>query len=74
MIKNVNTIEDYRNMDKQRMILQAGKTVRACQVTLSDLGQVINLPIHRSGMLLTTALSTPVRLCYRRLSFSPLPI
>jgi hypothetical protein len=27
MIKNVNTIEDYRNMDKPQMILQAGKTV-----------------------------------------------
>jgi ubiquitin-like modifier-activating enzyme ATG7 len=30
MIKNVNTIEDYRNMDKQQMILQAGRTVRFC--------------------------------------------
>lgn len=28
MIKNVNTIEEYRNMDKTRMIIQAGKTVR----------------------------------------------
>lgn len=28
MIKNVNTIEDYRNMDKSQMIIQAGKTVR----------------------------------------------
>ncbi|KAJ5355351.1 Ubiquitin-like modifier-activating enzyme atg7 [Penicillium cataractarum] len=27
MIKNVNTIEDYRNMDKPQMILQAGKTI-----------------------------------------------
>jgi ubiquitin-like modifier-activating enzyme ATG7 len=27
MIKNVNTIEEYRNMDKPHMILQAGKTV-----------------------------------------------
>ncbi|OOQ86585.1 Ubiquitin-like modifier-activating enzyme atg7 [Penicillium brasilianum] len=27
MIKNVNTIEDYRNMDKPHMILQAGKTI-----------------------------------------------
>jgi ubiquitin-like modifier-activating enzyme ATG7 len=29
MIKNVNTIEDYRNMDKSQMIIQAGKTVRS---------------------------------------------
>lgn len=28
MIKNVNTVEDYRNMDKSQMIIQAGKTVR----------------------------------------------
>lgn len=28
MIKNVNTIEEYRNMDKSQMIVQAGKTVR----------------------------------------------
>lgn len=34
MIKNVNTIEDYRNMDKQQMILQAGKTVRSVDLTL----------------------------------------
>lgn len=27
MIKNVNTIEEYRNMDKSQMIVQAGKTV-----------------------------------------------
>ncbi|KAJ5150968.1 Ubiquitin-like modifier-activating enzyme atg7 [Penicillium canariense] len=27
MIKNVNTIEEYRNMDKPHMILQAGKTI-----------------------------------------------
>ncbi|KAF3401568.1 Ubiquitin-like modifier-activating enzyme atg7 [Penicillium rolfsii] len=27
IIKNVNTIEHYRNMDKQQMILQAGKTI-----------------------------------------------
>lgn len=27
MIKNVNTIEDYRNLDKPQMISQAGKTV-----------------------------------------------
>ena len=27
MIKNVNTIEDYRNMDKAQMILQSGRTV-----------------------------------------------
>lgn len=27
MIKNVNTIEEYRNMDKSQMILQSGRTV-----------------------------------------------
>lgn len=27
MIKNVNTIEEYRNADKALMIQQAGKTV-----------------------------------------------
>lgn len=29
MIKNVNTIEEYRNMDKSQMINQAGRTVRS---------------------------------------------
>lgn len=28
MIKNVNTIEEYRNMDKAHMLEQAGKTVK----------------------------------------------
>ncbi|OQE20354.1 hypothetical protein PENSTE_c013G05836 [Penicillium steckii] len=27
MIKNVNTIEEYRNMDKSQMILQSGRTI-----------------------------------------------
>lgn len=29
MIKNVNTIEEYRNLDKSQMILKAGKKVRS---------------------------------------------
>lgn len=29
MIKNVNTLEEYRDMDKAAMLLQAGKTVSA---------------------------------------------
>lgn len=28
MIKNVNTIEEYRNMDKPQMIIQSGRTVK----------------------------------------------
>lgn len=28
MIKNVNTIEDYRNLDKNAILAQAGRTVR----------------------------------------------
>lgn len=29
MIKNVNTIEEYRNLDKAVVLNQAGRTVRA---------------------------------------------
>ena len=38
MIKNVNTIEEYRNMDKSQMIVQAGRTVRQ---TLLDSSRAI---------------------------------
>jgi ubiquitin-like modifier-activating enzyme ATG7 len=35
MIKNVNTIEEYKEIDKITMLQQAGKTVR-CSCSLLD--------------------------------------
>ena len=32
MIKNVNTIEEYKDIDKIRLLQQAGKTVRGLRV------------------------------------------
>lgn len=66
MIKNVNTIEEYRNMDKSQMILQAGKTVR------STLGRLLGDidKCSRSGMPSTMALSTHAPPCCRLLLFS----
>lgn len=46
MIKNVNTIEEYRNMDKSQMIVQAGKTVRRTNQssgTVSDTHRLITV-------------------------------
>lgn len=35
MIKNVNTVEDYRNLDKTAILTQAGRTVCAGRTSQS---------------------------------------
>ena len=42
MIKNMNTIEDYRNLDKNAMLSQVGRTV--------SLHTAINLRLTRLGL------------------------
>ena len=59
MIKNVNTIEEYRSTDKGSMLQQAGRTV-----SQRERPQTRSIPdgIMRYGMLYMTGLSIPVPL------------
>lgn len=41
MIKNVNTIEDYRNLDKSAILTQAGRTVRNTDTLMMGFGRLI---------------------------------
>lgn len=40
MIKNVNTIEEYKNVDKRQMLEQSGKMVRRCHVIKLSFGLI----------------------------------
>lgn len=62
MIKNVNTIEEYKNSDKASILQQAAKTVS--RPLLFD-GK--ELTFSRSGTQSTTAPFIHVLLCYPRL-------
>lgn len=75
MIKNVNTIEEYRNVDKSKMILQAGKTVwaRYPDIFYKAKSMRLVLIIIRSGTLLMTGPYILVLPCSRHSSFYRLP-
>ena len=49
MIKNVNTIEDYRALDKSAILNQAGRTVRCCREYHPSLLNLLTR-IIRSGL------------------------
>jgi len=74
MIKNVNTIEEYRNTDKSQMIIQSGRTVGIILFGETDMsfrvyfGQLI-IYYYRFGTLLMMAQSIHVLLCFPPLSF-----
>ena len=55
MIKNVNTIEEYRNLDKTAILAQAGRTVSQNSHVYILLKAVSVDPKHRYGTPLQTA-------------------
>lgn len=77
-MKNVNTVEEYRNADKNSLLRQAGKTV---SMNANDIVRpLIYIPIQlsytsqRSGMPSMTGLYIRVHRCLLRLLCSPLRI
>lgn len=69
MIKNVNTIEEYREIDKMSLLQLAGKTV-SCPSALH--GPVMITNFGRYGMPSTTARYTRALLFWLHLLFSPM--
>lgn len=67
MIKNVNTIEDYRNLDKSAILTQAGRTVSNINTSMG-FGCCDRLQQARFGMLSMIARSILVRRYWRRSS------